>query len=372
MKKLLMKFSDERSRKNSIRTLIIKDGDKKYVRKEPVFPEGQEHMQDMLRYRDLLERVYAPCRVCPVSYIDGGLNFEFIKAESFEDAYKKAYLAGDKGQFTELLVRHKKILETIRENQISFHETEEFRRDFGDGSVYEGQPGFAVSNFDAIAGNILFTGEGYTFIDYEWVIEYPMPRDLVYYHSISDLYVHHPGLDGFYPIERALEAFGVAADPAKMQKNYQHYWFGLIREDGRPGFAESKFVSRKKVLEYRDLLSGYENKAGREKAEEEALRWKGLYEGAVKDAQFAESQWKQSVQYVQSVQKTLDDNKGQISNLLNQIEGGKVQHANEQAALMKEYQTLNADRDIWKKRYEEVTASKAYRMALKARKVLHR
>ena len=42
------------------------------------------------------------------------------------------------------------------------------------------------------------------------------------------------------------------------------------------------------------------------------------------------------------------------------------------ADLMKEYQVLNRDRDIWKSRYEAVTETKAYKATEKVRKVLRK
>ena len=90
MKKILVKCSDERSRRYSVITTIIEEGDEKHVLKEPVYPEGEKHIRELASFRDVLSAAYPQIIPCPVRIEDGKAVFDFIKGESLEKRYNEA------------------------------------------------------------------------------------------------------------------------------------------------------------------------------------------------------------------------------------------------------------------------------------------
>ncbi len=257
-----IKFSDERNKKYSIRTSIYEENGIKKVRKEAIWPEGTQHIRDMLRFHDLLNRYYPSMKACPIRPAGNAVEFDFISGTSLEDRYRDAVAKEDRKKFEELLKEHAKIACGGEENRCTFHVSKEFERDFGNAAPYEGQKGLVLSNYDAIAGNVIFTeDEGTFFIDYEWVLEYPMPAELVIFHCIRDLYYHIEGLEEFYPLADALKLLDIQTDETILQESYLKYWHSIIRDGESYGYADRKAValknvrSRKKVLDDLDDFS---------------------------------------------------------------------------------------------------------------------
>ena len=111
MKKLMMKFSDERNRRFSIKTTIALDDEsgEKFVLKEAAFPEGQGHLNSILYYRDLLTEYYPSVTVCPVEKRQDTLWFAFISGESLEEMYRRSAKEKDREKFLALADRKKEI-----------------------------------------------------------------------------------------------------------------------------------------------------------------------------------------------------------------------------------------------------------------------
>ncbi|MBP3880330.1 MAG: hypothetical protein J6D46_08445 [Lachnospiraceae bacterium] len=358
MKKILVKCSDERSRRYSIITTIIREGDEKFVLKEAVYPEGQEHIRDLITYRDVLSKAYPQILPCPVRLEDGKAVFDFIEGRSLESEYNGAVESGDPKAFERVLDRHCAILCANPENDEIFSPTEEYRAWFGSAAEYEGKPGFRAANFDAIPGNIIFTESRTCFIDYEWTMDFSMPKDLVIYHCVRDFYYHNDHAEEFYPLEKAMHYLGVGTDIDLLQKSYEHFFTRVIKDPDGRSFGLVKHLAMKEQTGIGGLL-------------EEKAR-------ADESAEFAHRMWRECSAAVFELQGRLDriDDEWEKKYVLQdatwvgKYNALKIGTDQAYADLMKEYQVLNRDRDIWKSRYEAVTATKAYKTAEKVRKVL--
>ncbi|HUM83173.1 MAG TPA: hypothetical protein PLN48_05280 [Lachnospiraceae bacterium] len=377
MKKLLIKCSDERNRMFSIITTIAEASGKKIVMKEAVYPEGAAHLKDMQRFGKMLNDTYAPVKVCPAVLRDGILYFDFIKGESLEERYLEAFKAEDRDTFRRLLLQHKEILTSNKKNRIEFTDSCSFRDWFGDSAPYMGQAGFAVSNFDAIAGNIIFTGEDTVFIDYEWVMDFPMPQDLVIFHCIRDIYYHIPNLEDFFPLTDAAKFLGIETDPEILQKSYEHFFNYVISEKDGRSFAAIKRAALKNCVQADSILKDNEQLG------KELKRVTEEWKSSAETASFTGRMWQQTDQALNEIQRKNQqlvkklgeheaDLKRQEETLNDRYNHLKIDTDRAYADLMAEYQKLNQDRDIWKSRYEEVISTKSYRAAQKARKVFRK
>jgi hypothetical protein len=363
----MIKCSDERNRMNSIITTIGEESGRKIVVKEAVYPEGAFHLRDVLTYHDILEKTYAPAKACPVEFRDGRLVFEFIEGESLEDRYRRAAAEKDKETFRCLLQEHRALLYANAENETVFHGGSDFVRKFGDPSPYEGKPGFRISNYDAIAGNILYTDAGPVFIDYEWVMTFPMPQDEVVFHCVRDLYYHIRKLEEFYPLQDAMKELGVETDLDTLQKSYRHFWKDVVSEENGESFALSKALLMKKNLTVPELLEKVQetNRQLRADLDQAADGWKKSSESA----EYANRMWKECAQAVSELNSRMNSQEKMEADIRATVQG---QFDVKYADLMKEYQKLNSDRDIWKNRYQAVVSTKSWRAVNKVRKAIHK
>ena len=96
MKKLIMKCADERRRAFAMITSVWEDDGKRFVEKCAVHKEGRRHLENMMRYRTLLDEIYPGVRVCPAKLTEEGLVFDFIEGSSLEDRYRLAASEGDR------------------------------------------------------------------------------------------------------------------------------------------------------------------------------------------------------------------------------------------------------------------------------------
>lgn len=243
MKKILVKFSDERNKKYSIRTTIAENEEthQRIVIKENIYPEGKEHMQNILRYSEILKDAYPDVAICPVRpHHDGGICFDFISGTSMEEMYQQCVIKKDKTKMEALLETHKNIVLGAAENLCDFRVSSDFMKIFGFHNWNGSQKALKVANFDAIASNIIFQGDKPTFIDYEWVYEFPMPIELVIYHCVRDVYFHLKDLEGFYPLKNAMDYLKIETPIEEMEKAYNQFYSYVITQEDGTSYANRK------------------------------------------------------------------------------------------------------------------------------------
>ncbi|MEE3419710.1 MAG: hypothetical protein VZR02_01200 [Lachnospiraceae bacterium] len=343
MKPVYIKYSDERNKRSSICTRILEDDQGfRVVTKEAIWPEGQAHINELLHFYDVIRASYDGILPCPVAMKGDKAEFPYLNGISLEAKYKDAYDRRDRKRFLELMKRHVDLAVGGNKTLCDFpilpasgeeeqNDTEKFWTVFGDPAPYAGQKALGAFNFDAIAGNIVYYREDAYFIDYEWVLEFPVPVDLVIYHSVGDLWLHLEGLEDFLPKKEAMEFLGVKTPADVLEKSYLNWWYSIIRDDGKLGFADRKHISVKGHSTMEDLI--------REKDE------------AVRSMDFAARYWKQNQEEVQRLAEELKETQTHWS---------------------EEYSKMTADRDAWMGHYYDVANSKTWRTVQKAKKIIKR
>ena len=343
MKNIYIKYSDERNRRSSICTRILEDEQGfRQVTKEAVWPEGQDHIDELLHFYDVIRASYEDILPCPVSMDEGKAVFPYLKGQSLEDRYRQAYERKSRSGFEDALGRHAEFIVKKNKTLTDFHvfpasdaeemnDTEKFWTVFGDPAPYEGQKAFAACNFDAIAGNIINYREENFFIDYEWVIEFPVPVDLAVYHAVSDLWLHMEGLEDFYSLQDAMAYLEVETPLVILRDSYMNWWYSIIRDDGRLGFADQKNISLKGHFTIEDLIHGRQE--------------------ALDGMDFAARYWRSSTEEVARLTDVIKEKDSKWA---------------------EEYRKMTADRDAWMGHYYDVANSKTWRTVQKAKKIIKR
>ncbi|MCI8507792.1 MAG: hypothetical protein HFJ06_04415 [Lachnospiraceae bacterium] len=230
MRKKYIKFSDERNRKYSIKTIIWDDNGKSRVTKEAIFFEGKEHIKKIHYNKELLQKYY-DVDICDSWIQNEIIEFEFISGKSLESKYTNCWKRNDIDAFKELLISHKAYILGKTDNLTTFEDSEDFDKLFGKEELFTGVQALQCSNFDAIASNIIYRNNRPVFIDYEWVYEFPIPVDLLIYHCLFDLYSHNEELENFFPLRSALEVLEVKLDLEILEKAYETFHRHIITDD---------------------------------------------------------------------------------------------------------------------------------------------
>ena len=260
------KYSNERSRRFSIRTDILEENGHRIVRKKAMYPEGKKHVENLLMWQEKLKEPYARvgyvCNECRKN--EEGITLSYVKAETLEEQLDAFLGMGEIKQAAMLLERYLKKIEVICSGEI-FVCTEEFKKVFGQADFGEAEACAAVTNIDMVCENLILEKTPVV-LDYEWTFDFPIPGRFVLYRTIHYYLDTHPSRavlnrEDFY------EKFGISSELqetfAKMEEDFQKYVTGEhipMREmfaDMSPGVAMMRPVSREILQVYFSFGQGY-------------------------------------------------------------------------------------------------------------------
>lgn len=187
-KNLFSRYSNERSRKFSIRTDIWKDlSGKRHVEKCACYPEGKAHIEKLPVWMEKLNQVYEGSGIslnaCQKS--EAGVEVEFLTGETLEEKMDHLLFQGKAEEAVELLMEYIRVVRQAgsREN---FVMTKEFEEVFGLALLPENLMCAPVTDIDMVAGNVICTETGWIHMDYEWTFDFPIPVNYVIYRIIQN------------------------------------------------------------------------------------------------------------------------------------------------------------------------------------------
>lgn len=366
MKPSYIKFSDERNKKYSIKTIIGKQGNETYVIKEPIFSEGIEHIDNIVRYFDLLKKYYDNVEICPVRKEENRLFFDFIEGKSLLDCYQECMEKKDVKKYEELLLFHKVCVLGSKENECIFQNTPESEELFGSLAFLDRAAGIQVANFDATASNIVMCGEQPVFIDYEWVCEFPIPQELAIYHCIRDSYLHLSELEEFYPLQNAMEFLNVKSEMKELEKAYVTFFKSVIREKDGSSFAEEKITCLKGKRSIKEYIE--DNKYAHEEWEKCANNWKASSQEGDKlkeENKKIRQEWEKCANNWEQSSKEGDKLKEENKKIRQEWEkcaNNWEQSCKENEQLQEEIQVCNQKYNELKREYDAVVNSRGWKI----------
>lgn len=266
---LFTKFSNERSRRLSIRTDIVsendgKGGERLFVRKLPAGPDAGLHVQKMEERFRLLGNVCRGTRFRPNEMTMRGdaAVFAYLTGETLESVFDREYLSEPETLEKALLAFLNEIGKTGTE---VFSPTESFRNVFGNTVLPDGLQAAPASDIDMVLNNILVGEDGsWNIIDYEWTFDFPVPvrflewRVLHYYieGNTKRFFLREAGLfekagisrqeeDAFLEMEKAFQKY-IEGERVPLRELYSSVSEGAVdlpailkrmegREDGGTG-----------------------------------------------------------------------------------------------------------------------------------------
>lgn len=250
----MLKFNSDRQANYQVKTIIVEEDGVKKVRKEAITAESQVHIDHIFKNYEVLKTAYPKCKVCPVEAYENGIKFEYIEGEMLSSRYRMAIRKCDKQQFLNLVKRHVDIVKGSKNNECVFCNSPEFEKNFGNGIQYEGKIGLKCVNFEATAQNIIFEGETPVFIDYEWVFQFPVPLDLVLYHTIikvNSFYLNE--LENVISQNELFNYLNIECDRDQLEQSWRHF-YELLDGQGKENLTAAKLSQyRKEILDIRSI-----------------------------------------------------------------------------------------------------------------------
>lgn len=205
-----------------------KDG-KKYVVKRAGESAAERHLSCIEENRKLLSGLYDEISVIPAEKTDKGLVFPYVTGRSLKDELVEDYTG--RVQFIRETAKKLDIILAFRPECLQpFIPTEAFTKVFG-GKVPAGGDAVCPANVDALFTNFMDNGKALYCIDYEWVVNFPVPIGFLRYRALRYLHyeLEHSLLDGM-SLADFLALFEIGPDNQavyeKMEYNFQFHVHG--------------------------------------------------------------------------------------------------------------------------------------------------
>lgn len=186
MSVIYCKSSTNRRKEFQIRTVIIEKDKQKYVIKKPIFDVGIKHIQNICYNGELLKKVNNNL-ILPSIYKNEMTITPYIEGVSLGERLIKHI--GREEDIRYLLAKWKSLIEGNETNICEFSITQGFRAIFEDEQGLLGDRATGISNFDCSSDNVIFLNkQDMKVIDYEWVFDFPIPVDLMFYRVLKMFY----------------------------------------------------------------------------------------------------------------------------------------------------------------------------------------
>lgn len=211
MKKIFSKFTRERDARFQIETSIYLENGRKFTAKRPLTGAAVSHVAALYKnYQYFQEKGVELFTECEP--FEDGVRFPFVEGVTGYTQLLEAAEAGDRGRFNDLLEIYKRIVETSCCGEFTeFVSGPEFETVFGSRPELAGKKACKRLDIDLTFDNLIFTPEGEKrIIDYEWMFDFPVPLEFVYYRAVLALYVRNgAGMNAFLSEPELFTWFGL-------------------------------------------------------------------------------------------------------------------------------------------------------------------
>lgn len=230
MNPVYCKYSNDRAKEFRIKTAIFQGEDgKKVVRKSALNPAAENHVDRLYRHYLQMEESFRDSPFTPnkCTRTKEGVELEFVEGETLEQYLDRLYLSGSYLEIVEEMKKYRDVLYSLSDN-VPFRYTEKFEEVFGEDTRFDDCRSLSISNIDLIFCNLLM-GEKWTVIDYEWVLDVPVPIEFIVYRAIHYYLYSNTKRKALLDFH-VYRLLGISDEKvetyAQMEKNFQKYVAG--------------------------------------------------------------------------------------------------------------------------------------------------
>lgn len=244
---LYSKNSMDRRKEFQIWTSIASMRGKIYAMKKPVHQEGIAHIKAICSNGEALKAV---CE----AYIDSSVYENnmavtpYVEGISLSEKLRERL--ENKENVAKLISQWKEIIIGSETNFCDFEVTQGFRDIFGEAEELAGDIATRISNLDCSGDNILYLSDDQIrVIDYEWVFQFPVPVELLFYRVLKLFYEHNRGCADWNCL---LECSGIDRGKTGIYERLMQRFQDYVCKDPETGIDYSMFGRRfkeSKVIE---------------------------------------------------------------------------------------------------------------------------
>ena len=213
-----------------IKTCIYENNETKIVYKIGVTEEAKKHLIKMENNYNLMRKTYSDYKISKCKITNEGILLKYISGVSLQEMLLDMAEKKNKKKFFEILELYKSVVTNFGDDQIiNFYYTDSFKKIFGDEILnLEKYKAFKISNIDMNLDNILMNEKEVEIIDYEWVMDFPVPIDFIIYRAIINFYFNNmPLLESFISLDEIFIFLDIKEFVDKeseiMQKKFHEY-----------------------------------------------------------------------------------------------------------------------------------------------------
>ncbi len=258
---LYAKYNSLRKPEFQVATFIISENGDKKVTKRVQNQGAKTHFDNIKKNYDVINDIYN--RISPVSFSEenDSLVFPFVNGESIlSDINFETVNDSNFGQLVQQLSEKMELILDIKdEYKTKFSITEEFKSVFGDIKPVEGTDAFCISNLDCIFDNFVITQDSIVSIDYEWMLDFPVPADYLKYRMLVYLFNENAAyLSKLKDIEEFLECFGFSTEDIKVYSDMEDSFQQYVHGENRKYIYLNRY--QKKAQRFEELYEDYKYK----------------------------------------------------------------------------------------------------------------
>lgn len=192
MKVLYVKCNSTRIKMFQLKTIIYEENGQKFVKKEALCDEAIPHLMKMKENYKKLKKTIVDPNIHFANIIaetEKSLIFEFVDGLSMEQCFLNAQ-QNNIQEANRIIADYISLVKNGFQTKDFAHQNmeENYTQVFGEGD-YEKLEGKAcfdrVSNCDLIPSNILYKDNKIYIIDYEWVFDFSVPVEYIYFRGLN-------------------------------------------------------------------------------------------------------------------------------------------------------------------------------------------
>ena len=190
MQPIFVRYSTQREIPYQIKTSIIEIDGRRKVRKEALGDAGRKHVEGIYKNALLLQKYGDILKIPPFSYSEEGFEADFVSGTSLDEILTAELQDNHLEALSRICGMYKEILNRFPQVQADPSLSPLFTQLFGQ------YPGVCtcmeIGQFDLLMENIIKTQSGELYsIDYEWIIDAPVPVDFIAYRAALVFYNNH-------------------------------------------------------------------------------------------------------------------------------------------------------------------------------------
>ncbi len=281
---LYVNFKRELAKKYQIQTSLVAtqaseiNQAKRYSLKKPLCYEASEHIEQIYSNAVFLKERLAEVEnvdIVSCNKINDMIKFDFAQGSSLREEIDKAILKKSKEKVLLCFENYLQLLWRIYKPKVQDFDSAPIAEIFGQVNIPQ-TPCTEYANIDLIFDNIFRDNEKYTIIDYEWLINSPMPLNYILVRSICNInYIYGARLNSFISLEDIFNFCKIPLEEvsfyAQMEENFHVYIYNGAKYRINPNYRKAK-TSLAELLYFKESFNQLDNVLTESLALQEALQ----------------------------------------------------------------------------------------------------